>query len=129
MKALVIAKMNTTVGSRGLPDVAQNVSFVHTGVDLPGAYHAFVVTGTPAQLTAITQHANFVAGQTLTRDGDVTAWADARTAIAAGARTRINTWLTNNGKRTLTAQDSIETLLQIFDPTYEVGRDDVFDAS
>ena len=124
--------MKTGALTRGQLDAGTSgaaVSFVHTGVDLPGNYHAYVVSGTPAQLTAISNHSNFVAGQVLTKDGDITSWADARTAIAPGAVTKINTYLANNGKRTLTAQDSIETLLQIFDPTYEVGRDDVWDAN
>ena len=128
MKAIVIVKMKTNEGERGKPDVLENVSFVHTGVELPGAYQAMIISGTPAQLNAITQSPSFVAGQVLTKDGDTTNWEDARTKIAPGARNKINNYLTNHGHRALTAEDSIETLLQIFDPDYTVGNDDIWDA-
>lgn len=127
-KAICIVKMKTGATDRGQLDAGAAgaaVSFVHCGVNLPGNYQAYIVTGTGAQLTAITQHANFVAGQQISKSGEVYAWADSRTKIAAGALTRINGWLTNNGREALTAQDSILDLLRVFKPDYAPGQDDV----
>ena len=129
-KAIVIVKMKTGATTRGQLDAGTAgaaVSFVHCGsVELPGAYKAFVVSGTAAQLTAITQHVNFLVGQQITKTGEVENWADAHSAIAAGAATKINTWLTNNGYKALTAQDSIVDLLRVFQPDYEPGADNVW---
>ena len=125
-KAIIIAKMRTTA-DRGWPNVGQvGISFVHCGsVELPGAYKAFIVTGTVAQLTAISQHANFLVWQQISKSDEVYAWTDSRTAIAAGAAVKINTWLVNNGYKALTAQNSIVDLIRIFQPGYEPGMDDV----
>jgi len=128
VKAIIIAKMKTGALTRGQFDAGaagDAVNFVHCGVDLPGNYQAYIVTGTGAQLTAISQHANFVAGQQISKNGEVYAWEDSRTAIAPGAATEINTWLVANGHEPLTAQDSILDLLRIFAPDYEPGQDDV----
>lgn len=125
-KVLVIVKMKTTL-ERGVPDIAENISFVHCGsVLLPGNYKAFVVVGTGTQLQAIANHANFLVGQQITSSGDVEQWQDARTAIAPGAATKINTWLVNNGHEALTAEDSIVDLIRIFQPGYEPGTDNVW---
>lgn len=130
-KAIIIAKMMQGA-DRGIPDVAQNVSFVHLGaVELPGQYKAFIVAGTGAQLTAISQHANFMVGQQITRDGEVENWEDAKTAIAPGAASTINTWLTNNGYDALTAENNIIDLLEVFEPGIgnHIGRTNVHDAT
>jgi len=118
--------MKTTT-DRGVPDVAQaGISFVHCGsVVLPGNYKAFIVTGTAAALTAVSQHANFLVGQAISKSGDVYAWADSKTAIAAGARTKISNWLVANSYPALTAQNSIVDLIRIFQPGYSPGEDDV----
>lgn len=127
-KAIIVVKMKTGATTRGQLDAGtagDAVNFVHCGVDLPGAYQAYIVTGTGAQLTSISNHANFLVGQQIQKNGEVWAWEDSRTAIAPGAATTINTWLQNNGYEPLTAQDSILDLLRIFAPDYEPGQDDV----
>lgn len=123
-KAIAIVKMKTDA-NRGVPDVPVNVNFVHCGVDLPGSYKAMIVTGTGAQLTAISNHANFVAGQQIQKNGEVWAWEDSRTAITQGASTKINNYLTAHGHAPMTAQNSILDLLRVFRPDYEPGQDDV----
>jgi hypothetical protein len=124
-KAICVLKMKTTAG-RGQPDVPVGVSFVHCGgVVLPGNYKAFIVTGTAAQLTNIAAHTNFLCGQAIAKNGDVYAWADSKTAIAAGARTKINNWLVANGHPALTAQNSIVDLIHVFQPGYIPSEDDV----
>lgn len=131
-KAIVIVRMKTGAQDRGQLDAGaagDAVSFVHCGVNLPGNYQAYIVTGTGAQLTAISNHANFVAGQQISKSGEVWAWQDSRTKIAAGALTKNNTWLVANGHKALTAQNSIVDLLRVFAPGYEPGQDDVFDAA
>lgn len=131
-KAICIVKMKTGAQTRGQLDAGaagSAVNFEHCGVDLPGNYQAYIVTGTGAQLTAITQHANFVAGQQIQKNGEVWAWADSRTKIAAGALTKINTYLVANGHEAMTAQNSIVDLLRVFKADYEPGQDDVFDAN
>lgn len=130
-KALVIVKMKTGALTRGQIDVPQGVSFVHDGsVILPGNYKLFVITGTGAQLTAVSQHANFLVGQQIIKNADGSYnWADAQTAIAPGAITTINTFLVANGHTALQASDNIVTLVRKFQPEYEPGTCDVFDGS
>lgn len=127
-KAMAIIKMRQTVNRGAIDANIAGLSWVHcSDVDLPGAYKAFVVTGTGAQLTALSNHANFLVGQQIRRNGDMDAWEDARTAIAAGAATRINTWLTANGYPAMTAQGTLLDLIQLFVPGYVPGQDDVAD--
>ena len=129
-RAIVITKMIQTGEDRGVPDVANadDLSFVHIGATgLPGQNKAYVVTGTGAALTALSSDPNFMLGQQISRDGEVTAWEDSRTAIAAGVKGDINTWLTNNGHGTLGAEDSILDLLHVFYPGYSPGADNVHD--
>lgn len=129
-KAIAIVKMKTGALTRGQLDAGaagSAVNFVHCGVNLPGSYQAYIVTGTGAQLTAISNHANFVAGQQIQKNGEVWSWADSRTAIAEGALTKINNYLTANGHKAMTTQNSILDLLRVFKPDYEPGQDDVFD--
>jgi hypothetical protein len=128
-KALVIAKMKTGALTRGQIDVPQGVNFVHDGsVILPGNYKLFVITGTGAQLTSVSQHANFLVGQQILIKADGSYdWENAHTAIAPGAITTINTWLVANGHTPLQAGDNIVTLVRKFQPDYEPGTCDVFD--
>lgn len=127
-KAIVIVKMKTGELDRGQLDcgtAGAAVNSVHCGVDLPGNYQAYIVTGTGAQLTATSNHANFVAGQQIQKNGEVWAWEDSRAAIAQGALTKINNYLTANGHAPMAAQNSILDLLRVFQPDYEPGQDDV----
>ena len=129
-RAIVITKMVQTGEDRGVPDVANagDLSFVHIGSGgLPGNNKAYVVTGTGAALTALASDPNFMLGQQISQDGDVTAWEDSRTAIAPGVKGDINTWLTNNGHGTLGAEDSILDLLHVFYPGHSPGADNVHD--
>lgn len=63
-------------------------------------------------------------------DGLVQNWRDARVkAIAPGALTTINTWLTNNGHDPMTAENSVLDLVRVFVPGYVLGRDNVHDTA
>lgn len=130
-KALVIAKMRTGALTRGQIDVPQGVNFVHDGsVILPGNYKLFVITGTGAQLTNVSNHANFLVGQQIVKNENGSYdWENARTAIAPGAITTINTWLVANGHTALQAGDNIVTLVRKFQPDYEPGTCDVQDSN
>jgi len=134
-KALIIAKVKTAALERGRPDLDDSgIAFVHcSSAFLPGDYQAFVVTGTGAQLTAISNHANFVVGQQITKQTDEFGsvswnWDDGRIAIS-GQQTvnKINNYLTNNGLQPLQAGDSVVTLIQRFNPGFVPGDYDVAD--
>lgn len=115
---------------RGVPDVANadDLSFVHIGATgLPGNNKAYVVTGTGAALIALSGDPNFLLGQQIGQDGEVTAWEDARTAIAPGVLTIVNNYMTNHGEPTLGPSDSILDLLHVFYPGYSPGADNVHD--
>lgn len=128
-KALAVVKMRTGALTRGQIDVPQGVNFVHDGsVILPGNYKLFVITGTGAQLTNVSNHANFLVGQQIIKNENGSYdWENARTAIAPGAITTINTWLVANGMTPLVQGDNIVTLVRKFQPDYEPGSCDVAD--
>lgn len=108
-KALVICKEIQSGASKGAPDVGTGYSgFVHIG-NLPGAYAAYVITGTGAQLLAIQGHANFLVGVQVTEAG--VRWSELNATLPAGVRTTINNWRQANGQSNISVGT---TWLQVF---------------
>jgi hypothetical protein len=71
-----------------------------------GQFGLYLFSGTPAQLAAIDALPNVVGLCLLRTTGsgmNVVKWAEIDDSFADAARTRINTWLTNNGKPTIPA--------------------------
>lgn len=133
MRAIVITRMMLTGPNRGRPAVVggNDISFVHIGSEpLWDAWKAFVVTGTGAALTALDSDVNFLAGQEITwnADGEFANWSDSRTAIQSGAKTKINNVLATLDEDPLGPDDSIVDLIQIRQPDFNPGADNVHDA-
>ena len=90
----------------GSPDLGNPVppyhGYVLTGQ--VGQYGLYLFSGTPAQLAAINALPNVIGLFLLRTTGEgmnVVRWAEIDDGFATAARTRLNTWLTNNGKPTI----------------------------
>lgn len=109
-KAIVICKETQSGASKGAPDVGTGYSgWVYVGT-LPGSTAIYLITGTSAQLTTILGHANTVGGLNVSEDEAAGKWPQMNQAISSTLRTKINTWLTSQGRATLPAG---ATLLQV----------------
>ena len=69
---------------------------VHVPATILGAWGAYMVSGTGAQLTAINALPQVVGIVAVTESGSVR-WAELDGVIAAGVRTKLNNWLTARG--------------------------------
>ena len=126
-KALVICKEIQSGASKGAPDIGTGYSgFVYVG-NLPGAYAAYVITGTGAQLLAIQGHANFLVGVQVTEGAD--RWAELRATLPAGVRAQINNWRSNNGQGPVPAGTTWLQVIRFAANHFDLaGNFDVFDA-
>lgn len=110
MKALAICKETQSGPQKGSPDLSVPYhGFVFVG-NLPGAYAAYIITGTGAQLTAINADPNCVAGVLITESG--ARWPEMDQPVPAGMRTRINTYLTAQGRPTIGAGVTLKQVAQ-----------------
>jgi hypothetical protein len=88
----------------GSPNVDASVTpytgYVHA--DSIGGFGAYLFSGTPAQLTALNALPQVIGIVAVSEAGDVK-WAELDGVIAAGVRTKLNTWLTARGYPTIPA--------------------------
>jgi hypothetical protein len=93
----------------GYPDIDTVATPYHGHVltGQVGQFGLYLFSGTPAQLAALDALPNVIGLCLLstTESGGMTVsrWAEVDNNFGAGARTRLNTWLTNNGKPTIPA--------------------------
>lgn len=84
--------------TNGQPDI-DSIATPYKGYvlcDQVGGHGAYLFSGTAGQLTTINGLANVVGIVAVTQAGDVR-WAELDGVIAAGVRTKLNTWLTARG--------------------------------
>src|SRR5512135_3478277 len=74
----------------------------HVLVGQIGNWGAYLVSGTNAQLQALAALPNVYPICMLTQAGNVK-WAELDNAVTAAMRTKLNTWLTNQGQATIPA--------------------------
>ncbi len=95
-----------------------------------GQYGAYLFSGTNAQLIALNALPNVIGIVAVTNNGDVH-WTELDNTIAAGVRTKLNTWLTNNGKPTIPAgwtnRQVILALFRHLRPSFDWNQDWVKD--
>lgn len=109
-KALAIIKETQVGANKGAPNLSVPYKgFVHVG-DLPGSYAVYLITGTGAQLTAINADANCVAGVLVTESGPK--WPEMDQPVPAGMRTRINNYLTSQGRPNIGAGVTLKQIAQ-----------------
>lgn len=130
MKAIVICKEIQSGSSKGAPDIGTGYSgFVHIG-SLPGSNAIYVITGTNAQLTTIEAHSNTVGGLVITEGESVGKWPEMNQAIPETLRTKINVWLTSQGRATLPAGTTLLTVARLAAAHFDgLGNFDVFDGN
>lgn len=129
MKAIVICKEIQSGASKGAPDVGTGYrGFVQIG-QLPGAYCAYVITGTPAQLAAIDAHANTLVGAPVTEAAGAEKWAELKVQLPAGVRTKINTYRANNGQGPIPVNTTWLQVIRQAAPHFDFGNFDVGDDS
>jgi hypothetical protein len=92
----------------GSPDLGNPATPYHGHVltGQVGQFGLYLFSGTPAQLAAIDALPNVIGLCLLRTTGEgmnVVRWAEIDDNFATAARTRLNTWLTNNGKPTIPA--------------------------
>jgi hypothetical protein len=92
----------------GYPDIDTVATPYHGHVltGQVGQFGLYLFSGTPAQLAAIDALPNVLGLCLLRTTGsgmNVVKWAEIDDNFATAARTRLNTWLTNNGKPTIPA--------------------------
>lgn len=128
-KAVVICKEIQSGASKGAPDIGTGYrGFVQVG-QLPGAYCAYVVTGTPAQLSAIDAHANTLVGALVTEAEGSEKWAELKVQLPAAVRTKINTWRQANGQGNIPVNTTWLQVIRFAANHFDgVGNFDVFDA-
>jgi len=123
-KAIAVIKADST----GAPDIGTGWHrWVWVG-DLPGAWAFYIIVGTGPQLTAIDAHANTGWGMVVTSDG-TNRWPQLDQAIPAGARTRLNTFLSARGLPTAPAGTTLLQVIRRGAAKYDWGLTDVWDGA
>lgn len=130
-KAIVICKEVQSGASKGVPDIGTGYSgFVQIG-QLPGAYCAYVITGSAAQLAAIQVHANTLVGAVVTEAEGVERWAELKVQLPVAVRTKINTWRANNGQGSIPVNTTWLQVIKFAANHFDnaAANFDVFDAT
>lgn len=128
MKAFAIIRM-----SGGQPEIDPVATPYHGYVlcDQVAGWGAYLVSGTPAQLSAIDQLAHVYGICAVTESGDVK-WAELDGVCSEAVRTRLNTWLANRGYPTIPAgwtyRQIVRAVYQRVNTHFDLDRFDVADA-
>jgi hypothetical protein len=114
-----------------------NVDFVVTpcrgyslAANLPGQWGLYLFSGTGAQLIALNALGNVYGIVAMTESGGVR-WAELDGVIAAGVRTKMNTWLTARGYANIPAgwtyRQVVEAIYQRMGQNFDLNGVDVID--
>ena len=127
-KAIVICKEVQAGATKGAPDIGTGYSgWVYVG-NLPGAYAAYVIAATGAQLTTIQAHANCVGGALITEDG--VKWQQMNEPISAASRTKINTYRQAQGQSNIPAGTTLLQVVRFAAKHFDgLGNFDVWDGN
>lgn len=126
-KAFIIAK--TIVGADpGIrePDVGTGWRRQVPIGDLPGPWALFFVVGSGAQLTAIDNHTNCIAGLLVTSDG-VNRFPELDQVVPVAFRNKANPWLTARGLPTIGASVTLLQLIRRVKAAWDYGDADLND--
>lgn len=118
----------------GIPKLDKTITDFHGYVYIGqiAGWGAYLISGTGAQLTAINALPEAVGIAVMTKDADGTQWKELDSTITAAVRTKLNTWLGNNGYSTIPAGWSnrkvVETVFRRLNPNFDIEKEWVADS-